>query len=109
MCSSAPYKVSVASGFSFYGFQQSRDMTEMAKPKVVTKDRSFAAVHPNFGFDTHRQCGRPSFHNHASRGLRGLPTRIVRPDFSRQTAADLAACACKSHREPQPFTSHGTG
>jgi len=85
-------------------------MTGMAKPTVVTKDKSFATVHPNFGFDTHRQCGFPAFHYDAARGLRGgLLARSPSSDFSRQTAADIAAPASKSHREPQPFTSHRTG
>ena len=81
----------------------------MAKPTVVSKDRSFATVHPHLGLDTAPQRGRPHF-RHAVRGLRGgLPPRMAGPYCSRQTAADVAACACKSHREPQPFTSHGTG
>jgi hypothetical protein len=96
-----------ASDFSFYGFEHLRDMTGIAKPTTVSKDRSFAAVHPNFGFGTQSQWGH-SFCR-ASRRLRtGLRPRTAQPDSSRQTAADLAACACKSHREPQPFTSHGT-
>jgi hypothetical protein len=81
----------------------------MAKPTVVSKDRSFAAVPPNFGFDAQPQRGGPTFHYHAARGLRGLPTRIAGPDFSRQTAVEFAASASQSHREPQPFATHKTG
>jgi hypothetical protein len=82
----------------------------MAKPKVVSKDRSFAAVHPHFGLDTYPQRGCPFFRCHAFGGVwGGLPPRMAGPYSSRQTAADVAASASKSHREPQPFTSHGTG
>jgi hypothetical protein len=34
----------------------------MTKPTVVSKDRSFATVRPNFGFGTHRQHGWHPFH-----------------------------------------------
>ena len=81
----------------------------MAKPTVVSKDSFIGTVHPHFGLDTRHQRGRPPLHR-ALRSLRGgLLARIASPDSSGQTAADVAACACKSHREPRPFTSLGTG
>jgi hypothetical protein len=80
----------------------------MAKPTVVSKDSFIGTMPPNFGFDAHRQRGCPSFRR-AFRGLRGLPARMAGPYSSRQTAVDVAASASKSHREPQPFTSHRTG
>ena len=82
----------------------------MAKPTVVSKDSFIGTVHPHFGLDTLLQRGCPFFRYRAFGGLGGgLPPRISGADSSRQTAADLAACACKSHREPQPVTSHETG
>lgn len=78
--------------FSFYSLEHLRDMTGIAKPTAVSKDRSFAAVHPNFGFDTHRQCGCPSSHSRAGRSLRGaFPSRIFGPDFSRQSLTQPVA------------------
>jgi hypothetical protein len=82
----------------------------MAKPTVVTKDRSFATVHPNIGLGTHHKRGCYSFRGHAARGLRGgLPPKISSPDSSRQAAADPAPFFSQSHRELRPFTSHRTG
>lgn len=60
----------------------------MAKPTVVTKDRSFATVPPNLRFDTHAQRGCPPFRCHTFGSLGGgLPPRTPGPDSSRQTAA----------------------
>jgi len=67
----------------------------MAKPTVVSKDGSFAAVPPNFGFDTHRQRGCPPFRR-AFRGLRGsLPPRTPGPDSTRQTPIQAVAIPFK--------------
>jgi hypothetical protein len=82
----------------------------MANPNVVTKDRSFATVHPNFGFDTHPQRGCPPFRCHAFGGLRGgLSPRTLGSDSSPQTAVEFAASASQSHLKVRPFTTQGTG
>jgi hypothetical protein len=81
----------------------------MSKPTVVSKDRSFAGVPPNFGFDAHRQRGCHPFCGASRRLWAGLSRAAAGPDFSRQTAVEFAASASQSHREPQPFATHKTG